>query len=55
MVNIKVTPLCVGKLKQKIGRKFCILSTSFLVEKEMKTVYIININYMKFILFLSVH
>jgi hypothetical protein len=54
-MNIRITPLCVGLLKQKSGRKFFILSSQISFEKEMKTVYIININYMNIILFLSVH
>jgi len=50
---MKITPFCVGFLKQKSGRKFFILSSYISFQKEIKTVYIININYMSFILLLS--
>jgi hypothetical protein len=54
-VNIKITPLCVGLLMQESGGNFASYPATFLVEKEIKTVYIISINNMKFILFISVH
>jgi len=38
-----------------VAENFASSPATFLVEKEMKTVYIININYMNFIFFISVH
>jgi len=38
-----------------VAENFASYPATFLVEKEIKTVYIININCMNFILFISVH
>jgi len=34
-VNIKITPLCVGLLKQKFAENFVSYPATLLVEKEM--------------------